>query len=485
MLSQFPYPETPWGKLIEARLLDPDGPSTIGYSLPRSNGKTIEAAKIALYYVAGPGHVPGFDVVVAAPTLRQAAIPWRDVVDAYKKIVPNWKAQGVKIRDYPQLKIVEFPWGSNLTAVAGIGGALHGLRFKCAIIDEPANFPNTRGQRVFNALKTGLGKTPDSKLIVCGTRPADDPGHWFEELLSDSGLSWYADKNADPLDPATWDKANPSLHLPGFEGLLPAIKEEAEKAKKSAGAMASFRCLRLNQGNSEILEDLLCTSDEWIRFGETDDLPPRAGPLVVGIDLGGGRSMSAAAAYWRDTGRLETVGYYGDIPDLLRREERDGQITVYSAMKRRGELLLNRGRTTPPAVLLADVVERYGHPETVIADRFKKPEMEDAAAALGLQVTYRGLGFRDSAPDIREFQAALLEHQIRSAPSLLMRTALAGTLLVRDPAANPKIIKRVREGSSRNDAAVAAVLAIGEGSRRRRQTPPKLYYTPPQSDFVS
>ena len=485
MLTQFPYPETPWGRRIEARLLAVDGPSVTGYSTPRSNGKTIQAAKIGLYFAAGPGAVPGFDVVVAAPTLRQAAIPWRDMVTAYKEICPDWKSEGVRIRDYPAMKTVEFPWGSNLTAVAGIGGTLHGLRFKCAIIDEPASFPNTRGQRVFNALKTGLGKTPGSKLVVCGTRPADDPEHFFEELLADSGLSWYAGKDDDPLDPATWDKANPSLHLPGFEGLLPVIKEEAAKAAKSASAMASFRCLRLNQGNSEVLEDLLCTSEEWTRFGETDDLPPRSGPLVIGFDLGGGRSMTAAAGYWRDTGRLEVVGYYGDIPTLTRREERDGQISVYTAMKKRGELVLTTGRTTPPIVVLADAIERFGHPETVVADRYKQNEVTDAAASLGLTMTYRGLGFRDSATDVREFTEALLEHRIQSAPSLLMRTALAGTLLVRDLAGNPKIIKRYREGSSRNDAAVASVIAIGEGSRRRRQLTPKLYYTPPQSDYVA
>ena len=31
---------------------------------------------------------------------------------------------------------------------------------------------------------------------------------------------------------------------------------------------------------------------------ETDKLPPRDGPVVLGVDLGGSRSMSAASAYW-------------------------------------------------------------------------------------------------------------------------------------------------------------------------------------------
>ena len=481
MIRDFPYPQTPWGERVQAKLRDPQAPSVVAYSMARSNGKTVEAARLALYYAAGKGHVPGFDVLIAAPTLSQAGISWRDAVSAYQTQVPDWKKHGIKCADYPALKELVFPWRVRLRAVAGAAGSLTGHRFKAAIIDEPSSFPTIKGQRVFNALRTGLGKVPGSKLIVCGTRPADGSGHWFEDLLATSGLNWSAEKDQDPLDPKTWEQANPSLRLPGFEGLLPAIKEEAEDAAKSAAAMASFRCLRLNMGTAEVLEDVLCTADEWIRHGETADQPPRQGPMVLGLDLGGGRSMSGAAAYWRETGRLETVGYFGDIPTLDRREERDGNIGLYLALMERRELFLLPGRTTPPALVLGDAVRRFGIPETVLADRYRQSEVEDAAADLGLPVEYRGLGFRDSSADVREFTQALLESRIRSPKSLLMRTALAASLLVRDPAGNPKIVKRNREGAARNnDAAIATVLAVGEGNRRARQTPPKLYYTPPQ-----
>lgn len=481
MIDQFPYPQTSWGRKVQAKLSDPHAPSVVAYSMARSNGKTIEAARLALYYSAGAGHVPGYDVLIAAPTLSQAGISWRDAVNAYQEQVPDWKKHGIKCADYPALKELVFPWNVRLRAVAGNAGSLTGHRFKAAIIDEPASFPTIRGQRVFNALRTGLGKVPGSKLIVCGTRPADGSGHWFEDLLVASGLNWSADPEDDPLDPATWELANPSLRLPGFEALLPTVREEAEDAAKSASAMASFRCLRLNMGTAEIVEDVLCTAAEWTQHGETDNPPPRSGPLVLGLDLGGGRSMSACAAYWRDTGRLESMGYFGDTPPLSRREEKDGNVSLYRAMRDRGELKTLPGRTTPPALVLNDAVSRFGTPEIVIADRYRQSELQDALSGAGLAVEYRGLGFRDSAADVREFTRALLESRIRSAKSLLLRTGFAAARLERDPAGNPKIVKKSREGAARNnDAAIATVLAVGEGSRRARQTPPRLYYTPPR-----
>ncbi|TDX26229.1 hypothetical protein [Rhodovulum visakhapatnamense] len=39
---------------------------------------------------------------------------------------------------------------------------------------------------------------------------------------------------------------------------------------------------------------MLITPDEWQQC-ETDTLPPRQGSVVIGIDLGGSASMTAAA----------------------------------------------------------------------------------------------------------------------------------------------------------------------------------------------
>ena len=42
--------------------------------------------------------------------------------------------------------------------------------------------PGHLGPKMIAALRTGLGKTPGSRLIALGTRPADEL-HWFARLL--------------------------------------------------------------------------------------------------------------------------------------------------------------------------------------------------------------------------------------------------------------------------------------------------------------
>lgn len=51
-------------------------------------------------------------------------------------------------------------------------------------------------------------------------------------------------------------------------------------------ALASFQGLIRNERISTEARDLLATADEWQRC-ETETLPPRSGPVVIGVDLGG------------------------------------------------------------------------------------------------------------------------------------------------------------------------------------------------------
>lgn len=69
--------------------------------------------------------------------------------------------------------------------------------------------------------------------------------------------------------------------------------------------------------------DVLLTVDEWPACA-VNELPPRQGEVVIGIDLGDSASMTAAAFYWPATGRLEAVGAFPSMPSLLERGQVDG-----------------------------------------------------------------------------------------------------------------------------------------------------------------
>jgi phage terminase large subunit-like protein len=207
--------------------------------------------------------------------------------------------------------------------------------------------------------------------------------------------------------------------------------------------------------------------DQWLAC-EVSELPPREGPVVVGIDLGGSASMSAAAFYWPSTGRLEAVGTFPSRPGLADRGAADGVSGRYVEMAERGELSTLGDKTVPVAEWLASVA-RHIEGETIsaiVADRFKQAELSEGLAKAGLVATviWRGMGFRDGGEDCERLRRAAFDGKVRSLPSLLLRSAFADAVTIKDPAGNLKLAKARSLG--RIDAASATVLAVAEGARQ-------------------
>jgi phage terminase large subunit-like protein len=73
------------------------------------------------------------------------------------------------------------------------------------------------------------------------------------------------------------------------------------------------------------------------------------------------------------------------------------------------------------------------------------------------------MGFKDGGEDAERFRRAAYDGKVRTAPSLLLRSAFADAVCLRDPANNIKIAKARSKG--RIDAASATVLAVAEGQR--------------------
>jgi len=213
---------------------------------------------------------------------------------------------------------------------------------------------------------------------------------------------------------------------------------------------------------------LLLTVDQWIA-AEVIDLPPRDGRCVVGIDLGGSVSMSAAALYWPETGRLEAMGCFPCSPSLADRGAADGVSGRYVEMQDRGELLTLGDRVVPAGAFILAVMRRLdgASVSALVADRYRSAEFEEALAAAGVSapVVYRGQGFRDGAEDVERFRSAVFDGRVSVAPSLLLRSAFADAVTISDPAGNAKLAKARSTG--RIDAAAAAVLAVAEGARQR------------------
>ena len=266
-------------------------------------------------------------------------------------------------------------------------------------------------------------------------------------------------------DEAAWRAANPGL---GTIKSLSYMRDMARRAAALPSEQSSFRAFDLNQTGNPVADAVVALS-VWEAV-ERQPKPERSGLCFVGFDIGGSVSLTAAAAYWPDTGRLDTWGGCGDTPDLLARGEADGVGGRYMTMADRGEIRTYPGRVTPVSLFLQWVVEELDGAivELAAADRYRRAEAQDSLDSAGVNwpMDWRAQGAgQQGSEDIRAFQRAVEGGTLRPGESLLLKSAIGESILRYDSNGNPALNKGRQRG--RIDALSAAVLAVGMGSRRQ------------------
>ena len=464
-----------WQKKFIRRAFGQDGDAAL--SLGRGNGKStlIAAIACATVDVGGPLVEPNSESIVIASSFSQGLIVFRHILHF---LFPALAFRGKRFRVLDTVNsasVTDRKTGAMLRVIGSDPRRAHGLAPRLLLYDEVAQWEPSKIDPMLAALKTSRGKIPNSKAIWIGTR-ADTPGHPFEKALQGGvgySQSHFARKQDPPFRRSTWLRANPSLpHMPD---LAKTLKLEAADAKRDPSALQTFRALRLNQGVPLILESLLLDADAWARV-EVDDESPLAGRYVLGIDLGQNAAMSACAGYWPESGRLEALAAFPQIPGLRERGLADGVGRLYMEMASRGEILISGRRVSDISILLTEALERWGRPGVIVCDRWREAELREKLEALHFpqaELCVRGQGFRDGGEDVRLFREAVLQDRVRPAKSLLLRAAMGEARTVMDPAGNAKLSKKTeggRRANARDDAAAAAILAVSEGVRRSGRT---------------
>ena len=447
------------------------GPGDAGLSVARGNGKSALCAGLASAVVdpSGPLHGRRREVVCVAASFEQSRVIFEDVLAFLGERYDledrrTWRKQDTATRAWLEHR----GSGARVRCIGSDPKTAHGLRPALALIDEPAQHEPARRDRMLAAIRTGLGKVPNSRLIALGTRPADD-GHWFARLLVSAPYSQVhaADMKAAPFRARTWQTANPSLnHLPSLKA---QIASEVADARRDPDAMAAFRALRLNMGTADVARSVLLDVERWTE-AEALGAPDAAGGYVLGVDMGTSAAMSACAAYWR-SGRLDAFACFPRIPSLAERGLSDGVGRLYVTMAERGELLIAGERISDPVEMLTEALGRWGPPAAVVCDRWRDAELRqalDTACVPWCAVVVRGQGFKDGGEDVRDFRRAVLGGHVAPVESLLLRSALSEARVASDPAGNSKLAKGSEGGRrqrARDDAAAAAILAVASGYR--------------------
>ena len=253
-------------------------------SVARGNGKTSLVAGIAAASLDGPLHLPRGETILVASSFDQARISFEHILAfLWQRNDLSDKATWRIWDTAQQARIEHRPSGAKVKCVGSDPRRAHGLAPSLILMDEPAQWTETTGERMVAALTTAAGKQAFCRIIALGTRPSDAE-HWFAKMLA-GGADYFQCHAADVEFPKfhrrTWEKANPSMkYLPD---LANAIQRESVKAKLDPSALASFESLRLNLGTSDVTRSVLLAAETWLRIeGQAE----ARGKCIWGIDLG-------------------------------------------------------------------------------------------------------------------------------------------------------------------------------------------------------
>ena len=425
--------------------------------LARKQAKSSAVAVVLLSMLRGPTRTDGFRAGVVSVSAEKS----RELQQLMEGIASASGLSGLRFLKSPQARAVG-PVGSvDFHAAERTAGAASG--YDMAVVDE-IGLLKERDRDLVNGMRSSTS-AKNGRFVALSIR---GDGPFIPEILArrgdpDLSVHLYESDPKKPLDDeANWRASNPGL---GSIKSIEYMKTESRRVLATPADENAFRAQDLNQAVSAS-RAMICSLSDWVAC-VTDKLPERTKRAVVGVDLGGSSSMTAAVALFvpNDKGgpvRVEVWGAFPDDPDLKARSKADGE--NYELMERRGELQVYSGRVTPVGEFLRDLAGRLEGVNvlSVGADRFRKSEALQAfdSARVSWPIYWRGQGASataDGSADVRSFQKLVLSGRLRLAESLLMASAIKASAIRYDPLGNPSLHK----AGGRIDALSAAVIAAG------------------------
>jgi phage terminase large subunit-like protein len=448
-------------------------------SVARGAGKSTLGGGLALAGLMGfLNNETKREVLLAARVREQSRICYEYVVGLIESL-PDHERERFTILRPPRLEIrYEAEGGPHyLKALASDGRSVLGSSPTFIVCDERAFWHQAKGDTLEGSLLTGMTKR-GGRAVMISTSGPDDLNSFSRWLDQDTAGVFRQEHRPAPNLPADDEQslleANPGS-LEGIGPTLPDLKKAAARAIDRGGsALNQFRLLSRNERVHDESRAVLCTVDQWLEV-ECAEPPAREGICVIGIDSAESASMAAACYYWPTTGRLEAHAWFPAEPGLLDRGGSDQCGDRYERMRKRGELSLIGQRTIPVREWLPAVIARVQGQQIacIVSDRFKQSQIEEGVQQAGISVpiVWRRFGFFDGSEDCNRLRNAILDKQIKVAPSLLMRSAISDCVIEKDVNLNERLAKARSAG--RIDAVSAAVLAVAQGQRMAAQPKPR------------
>ena len=438
--------------------------SIAALSTPRGNGKSwLAGLLVARSLTPGdPLHEDGVENVLVAASRAQAAI----CLDFTRAFLADqegyrWRLDGAEhLASRARVKVIS----SDSRRAMGLGANV-----RLAICDEPGSWAPQSGRRLWDAVCTGLGKRTMS-IIAIGTispAPMTGPASWWPQFIeAGSGESTHVALLQAAAD--RWESFDEVLRVNPVAAVNPhlrrALEREHRVAVASDRAARTFKQYRLNIPGDPVDQQPLITPAEFNRVCARP-VPPAEGRPVIGLDLGGTRSWSAGCSVW-PSGRIEAWALAPGQPSLSDQEKED-QVAegTYSELVRSGGLAVDVGRAVPGIERLLGRVWEWS-PSAIVADNYRCHELYQIVNGR-VPVIERARSGGEAVSNVQSLRALLLDSNagVTEPSRALLGAAWAQTNLIISNEGMVKVTK-LDQRRSRDDAAMALLLAAGERARR-------------------
>ena len=432
--------------------------------IPRKNGKSLEAAIIALYLTFFDGE-PGAEGYCIATKREQARVVFNDA----KRLV---KTSGLKSRivgsSAKHGSLYREDTASKLDALGDDSDSTDGLNPHLIINDE---FHAQRSRAMLDVMETATGsrrQPMNFQITTAGSdpvTPCGDQHHYavqvLDQVLTDDtffAFIAHAEPEDDPFSPATWRKANPNYGISVREDDLRAL---ATKAQHMPSAAAAFKQKRLNLW---VNSDAPWLSPEGWRAGQSATWTAAdmiGQPCWLGIDMSSKIDLTAVVAIFPPT---ETRASWRVLAWCLTAEDTLADRAVrdrapYLEWVQQGYLRTNPGKRIDQDVVLEivrDASDRFLVQQIGIdpwnAGNLIKDLTDEGFEAVEIPQTLPQM----SQPS-KEFEADVLDGLVDAGGNPLVSWCISNTVVQRDNKDNLYPTKRRSRG--RIDPVIAMLIA--------------------------
>lgn len=434
------------------------------FSVPRKNGKTVMCAAIGLYLllIEQTGTMP--EIVSIATADDQARI----VLTMAKTMCAKSPVLNREVRIYQNKIVPLLERGAYMKALTRDGGSKHGLSPSAGICDEIAQYQPAIGSKLLEAVETGFAerKTPLAMYIsTVGANYASNlfARYWdYAKRIVDGAVEddkflpciYGADEDDDWTDPQVWRKANPNLGVSVREEFL---KKQCDLAIARIELQPSFKTYHLNQW--------VKTSKAWLdmRIWDKGKDEIKAGldrRCWGGLDLSSSGDLTCFALVFEpDTEGMVDVMVWFWVPDETLHHSPYSRfykswITTKDIIPIDGAII-NHDWVRDK---IAECDKQYNL-ESVGIDRWSSAQIRGQLEELhSIQTIGIGMGYASMAAAVDYAERLVNSGKLRHGGHPVLRWCVDNTVITQDPSGNKKPDKS--KSTAKIDGTVALLLAL-------------------------